>query len=504
MVPNTSATSRHPSGSRRIRSPSSRPTGNRWHTLQVIHRLVIASLLGASIAIAATAQDVPADWPTFGGNLESTGANLKSTGITAVNIAVLRRRQVKLDGAVDASAIYLHGVTVGRARHNAVFVTTLYGKTMALDADSGDVLWQYTPPSYQDLAGTRQFTNSTPVADPDRLFIYAASPDGFIQKLTVSDGRLLWRTAITKLPQREKMASPLKFFRGHVIAVTAGYIGDRPPYQGHVAILDGGTGNLLQVWNSLCSIRPGLMEPSSCPQSQSAIWGRAGAVIDSGDGHIFIATGNGDWNGKTDWGDALIELDAGGTQMLGNYTPADTEELNDRDLDLGSTSPVLLGNDLLAQGGKDGKIRLLSRKAIAGTAPHKDHEVQIIATPSGTDLFTQPAVWRQGGHTWMFAADNGGTAAWELDNGLLHEKWKNTIGGTSPFEAGGLLFVYAREGGLNVYEAMTGKRVATLPCGPGHWNSPIVVDGKIILPEGNANLRATNGVLDIWSLPGGH
>jgi hypothetical protein len=189
--------------------------------------------------------------------------------------------------------------------------------------------------------------------------------------------------------------------------------------------------------------------------------------------------------------------------MLGNYTPADTEELNARDLDLGSSSPVLLGGDLIAQGGKDGKIRLLSRQAIIGGGPHKDHELQNVSTPSGTDMFTQPAVWEHDGRTWMFAADNGGTAAWALENAKLQEKWKNTTGGTSPFEAGGLLFVYARAGGLNVYEAASGKHIATLPCGPGHWNSPIVLQGEIILPEGNANDRATSGVLDIWSVRSG-
>ncbi|MGA8277624.1 MAG: PQQ-binding-like beta-propeller repeat protein [Rhodanobacteraceae bacterium] len=464
---------------------------------------MIPLLLGASVTVAAAAQSLPAqDWLVFGGNVQSTSVNPRPTGITAANVAQLTRRQIKLDGTVDASAIYLHGVTVHGTRHNAIFVTTTYGKTLALDANSGTVLWEYTPASYQKLAGTRQITNSTPVADPDRQSIYAASPDGYVQKLAVGDGRVVWRTAITKLPLREKMASPLKFFRGHVIAVTGGYIGDQPPYQGHVAILDGNSGKLLQVWNSLCSNRTGLMDPSSCPQSDSAIWGRAGAVIDPGSGDIFIATGNADWNGTTDWGDSVIELDASATEILGNYTPANSEELNADDLDLGSTSPVLLGNDLIAQGGKDGKIRLLSRKAIGGTAPHKGHEQQIVATPSGTDLFTQPAVWQHDGQTWMFAADNGGTAAWELEDGKLQEKWKNGTSGTSPFAADGLLFVYAREGGLNLYEAASGKRVATLPCGPGHWNSPIVLQGKIILPEGNANDHGTRGVLDIWSLPG--
>src|ERR1700722_5170135 len=476
-----------------------------WHTLGMRYRVLISLLLGASVTVVAAAQGLPAqDWPMFGGDVESTSANLRPTGITAANVAQLSRRQIKLDGTVDASAIYLRGVTVHGALHNAIFVSTSYGKTLALDADSGVILWEYTPSSYQALAGTRQITNSTPAADPDRQFIYAASPDGYIQKLTVSDGRPVWRSAITKLPQREKMASPLKFFQGHVIAVTAGYIGDRPPYQGHVAILDGNSGKLLQVWNSLCSNRTGLLDPGSCPQSQSAIWGRAGAVIDPGNGEIFIATGNGVWNGMTEWGDSLIELDASATKILGNYTPADTEELNARDLDLGSASPVLLGGDLIAQGGKDGKVRLLSGKTIAGAAPHKDHELQTVSTPSGTDLFAQPAVWKHDGQTWMFAADNGGTAAWELQNAKLEEKWKNDNGGTSPFEAGGLLFVYARQGGLNVYEADSGKHVATLPCGPGHWNSPIVLQGQIILPEGNANDHATSGVLDVWSLPNGN
>jgi hypothetical protein len=453
---------------------------------------------------AATARGALAQsWPMFGGNVQSASANPEPTGITAADIRLLRRRRVELRGLVDASVIYLHGALIQGVRHNAVFLTTSYGRTLALDADSGNVLWEYTPASYRRLQGTRQFTNSTPVAGPQGQAVYAASPDGYIEKLAVSDGRLLWRTAITELPLREKMDSPLKYFRGRVIAVTAGYIGDRPPYQGHVAILDGASGRLLHVWNSLCSNVAGLMQPSSCPQSRSAIWGRAGAVIDPGDGHIFIATGNGGWNGASDWGDALIELDSAAKQIVGNYTPADTEELDDSDLDLGSTSPVLLSGSLLAQGGKDGKIRLLSRARIAGSAAHRGGELQIVPTPEGAQLLTQPAVWHRHGETWMFAADSGGTAAWRLLNGRLHAEWRNRIGGTSPFEAGGLLFVYAPDGGLNVYEAAAGQRIATLACGPGHWNSPIVVDGKIILPEGDANSRATRGVLDIWTLPAG-
>jgi hypothetical protein len=83
---------------------------------------------------------------------------------------------------------------------------------------------------------------------------------------------------------------------------------------------------------------------------------------------------------------------------------------------------------------------------------------------------------------------------------MLTRMWSNSNGGTSPVVAGGLLYVYNPQGGLYVYDAVLGTQVAKLDTGNGHWNSPIVVDGKIALPEGNANQHATSGVLNIWTL----
>ncbi len=346
-------------------------------------RCLVAFLVLGGIGILQVTAWAQNDWAQFGWDVAGNSAPSFGTGITAANVASLSRHEVKLDGTVDASAIYLEGVTVNGSRHDVFFVTTTYGKTIAVDANYGSILWEYTPDGYASWEGSRQITNSTPVADPDRQSIYAAAPDGAIRKLAISDGHALWTTPITLLPVREKIASPLKEFKGHIVAVTGGYVGDRPPYQGHVAVLDATSGKLLHVWNSLCSDRTGLLQPASCPDTQSAIWGRAGATIDPATGNIFVATGNGPYDGKTNWGDSLIELNPDATEMLGNYTPANNAELNDRDQDLGSTSPVLLGGDFLAQGGKDDLIRLLSIKAIAGAAAHTDHELQTVSTPFG-------------------------------------------------------------------------------------------------------------------------
>jgi outer membrane protein assembly factor BamB len=472
-------------------------------------RLPLLLILGAILSVQIAAQrsgyqEAVKDWPQFGYDPSSSSAYPAWTGITAANAAALTRRQVRLDGTVDASAIYLHGVIVNGLSHDVFFVTTTYGKTIAIDAESGAVLWESQPPASAPLAGTAQITNSTPAADPDRQYIYAASPDGTVQKLAIADGHVVWSTAITLLPTREKIASPLKIFNGRVIAVTGGYIGDAPPYQGHVAVLDAQSGTLLSVWNSLCSDQAGLLRPSSCQSTRSAIWGRAGAVIDPTTGDIFVATGNGPYDGKTNWGDSLIELNPTATQVLANYTPTDNSNLENADLDLGSTSPVLLGSGIVAQGGKDMLIRLLPISGIADVTPHAGGELQTVSTPSKSMLYTAPAVWQDQGTTWMFGADSGATTAWTFAGGKLTQMWSHSTGGTSPVVAAGLLYVYNPNGGLYIYDPTSGTQLANLSCGGGHWNSPIVADGRIALPEGNANGHASTGVLDIWSIPPRH
>jgi outer membrane protein assembly factor BamB len=468
----------------------------------MVWQLLWLVVLSVRIAAQRAGRHEPVrDWPQFGADAASSGAPPAPTGITAANVASLNRRQVHLDGTVDASAIYLHGVTVNGSNHDVFFVTTSYGKTIAIDADNGAILWEYTPPGYSTWVDTAQITNSTPAADPDRQHIYAAAPDGTVQKLAIMDGHVLWKTPITLLPSHEKICSPLKVFGGRIIAVTGGYIGDAPPYQGHVAVLDAETGTLQHVWNSLCSDRAGLIQPASCQSTRSAIWGRAGAVIDPWTGNIFVATGNGPYNGKTDWGDSVIVLDPDATQVLANYTPTDNAMLEDEDLDLGSTSPVLLGAGVLAQGGKDALIRLFGISDMAGADPHTGNELQTVSTPARNGLYTAPAVWRDRAETWVFAADGGGTAAWTIGNGKLTPIWNLPTAGTSPVIAGRLLYVYHPGGGLRVYDPASGTQIAILDCGSGHWNSPIVVDGRIALPEGYADGHLTAGVLDIWTVP---
>ena len=69
--------------------------------------------------------------------------------------------------------------------------------------------------------------------------------------------------------------------------------------------------------------------------------------------------------------------------------------------------------------------------------------------------------------------------------------------------AGGLLYVFDEQGGsLDVYAPTSGRLLRSLPADSGHWNSPIVAGGRIVLPVGNYMDHATSGELFVYHLPG--
>ena len=154
-----------------------------------------AALLVGTLAWKGAGADAAHDWPRFGFDAAGTNSSTAEAGIAAADLARLRPQRVTLPGTVDASAIYLHAVTILGAPHDAFFVTTTYGITLAIDADSGVILWQHRPDGYESWVGSSQITTATPVADPDRAFIYAANPGGTIEKLAVRDGSAAWSTA---------------------------------------------------------------------------------------------------------------------------------------------------------------------------------------------------------------------------------------------------------------------------------------------------------------------
>jgi len=466
---------------------------------------------------AAAAASGTADWLQFGDNAQSTGAGPAESGITAGNARGLRLRQARIDGIADSSAIALGAVTVHGARHDLIVVTTSYGKTIAIDPGSGRRLWEFRPAQVNSSPGNPQVTTASPAADPDRRFVYSASPDGVIHKLSLATGHQVWSRRITFDAGHEKIASSLHVSGSWVVVVTGGYIGDAPPYDGHVVTIDRASGRIVHVWNSECSNRHELIRARSCSvtntNGDNAIWGRAGAIIEPGSGRILVATGNGPFDGRTSWGDSVVELAPDASALLHNWTPTNQAHLDATDTDVGSSSPALLppfgGRRLALQGGKAGVMDLLDLDRLNGTTGGPGRrlggQVSETSTPGGAQLFTQPAVWSSHGHTYVFVADGSATAAYELVDAAhprLRQLWEKGSAGTSPVVSGGLLYVFDPGGTINIRKPLSGGLVRALPAGRGHWNSPIVTGGRVIEPTGAYGSSAASSVIDIWHLPG--
>src|SRR6185312_2673439 len=262
---------------------------------RLMHLLAVAALLaacGSDSGSSAAVESVPhataelAVWPEFGLDPQRSDATEAGTGITAANVGHLRDRRITLPGTIDSSPIYLADAKVRGGTHALAVMTSSYGRTFAIDANTGKRLWTYTPPGYSGWVGSAQITNASPILDPSpqHRYVYAASPDGVVHKLLLASGKEVrsghWPVTITRDPTKEKMGSALNVDGPYVIATTSGYIGDAPVYQGHVVLIDRSTGKLAAVFNSLCANRRSIIVPSSCPESDSAVLSRGGAVVE--------------------------------------------------------------------------------------------------------------------------------------------------------------------------------------------------------------------------------
>ena len=167
------------------------------------------------------------------------GVGPATTGISAANAPASgrprdpHRRHRRLGGRRAAQR-----PVRGRTR-DVAFVTTTYGRTIAIDPGTGDRLWEFVPQGHQLLPGERPDHDRHAVIDPDRNFLYSASPDGWVHKLTVAGGRQVAGPATRDLGCHPREDRPGAQHRGQ-----RRDRGDRrihrrrPVYQGHVVMID--------------------------------------------------------------------------------------------------------------------------------------------------------------------------------------------------------------------------------------------------------------------------
>ena len=129
----------------------------------------------------------------------------------------------------------------------------------------------------------------------------------------------------------------------------------------------------------------------------------AGPAADSG-GDIYLSVGNGLSSamlGESDYGNSVVRLRASGNTITVTdyFIPFDFQILDDVDLDVGSTAPVLLPDQpgaphqhLLTVNGKNGAVYLLDRDNLGHWEPDTDNQI-VESFKDANISYSNPALW---------------------------------------------------------------------------------------------------------------
>jgi hypothetical protein len=520
----------------------------------------IGILLTASMSIEAQVNVT-----TWHNDLSRTGVNPQETILTTANVntnSFGRLFSIPVDGQVYAQPLVLSGVQIGGGTHNVVYVATEHDSVYAIDADTGTI---YAKVSLIPAGGTTVNSSSdlncgdidpevgitgTPVIDPASNTLYV------VAKSKVNGSIVQHLHALSTLTLAENFGGPVKIQatvpgaakdgngttvpftalfenqrpglvleNGHVLITWAAHC-DNPPWHGWLMSYNATTLGQEAVWNATPNGNPNaaLGDPNGL---SGGIWMSGAAPAVDANGNIFLVTGNGFWNGTTDFGDSIVKFGppANGTfPVLDYFTPFD--QGGPGDADVGSGGLVLLpttssGKQLLAEQGKKGTIFLLDRNNLGKNCVNlspacTNSDPQIVQELAGATMgvWNSPMYWN-GNVYWN--AQNDFAFAWSFNagnSGLLsttptsHSAQIFNMTAAASISANGttngIYWIMANTGELSAYDATdltkvlysSGQAAANRDSSGGatKYAPPTIVNGKVYI--GNANSVVAYGQLN--------
>jgi outer membrane protein assembly factor BamB len=369
------------------------------------------------------------------------------------------------------AAVYGEPLVVG----NTLIVATEGDKMFGLNARTGHRRWVTKLGKPQPLSGLPcgdidpLGITGTPSYDAQTGSVFAvAETNGghhTLWALDAATGQKRWHKSLDVLPQRNRSAeqerSAVLVEHGRVIVTFGGLAGDCDNYVGYVTSSPvSGNGRTFHY---------------AVPTAREAgMWSPAGPVLGR-NGHVYVASGNGaELNGRFDKSDSVTELSSKKLHRLSIFAPSTWRVDNQRDLDLGSSSPVSLpGLHRLVIAGKRGTVYLL-REHLGGIGSQ-------VRSLDGCAAFGGAAV---SGHTALMPClGQNQVRALRVGRHHLHWAWSANVYG-SPIIAGSLVYVADRgSGDLVVLHLSDGTVAQRIHAGSlTHFPSEVVDGGYVFVP----------------------
>ncbi len=306
--------------------------------------------------------------PTAHVDNSRTGANTAERLLTPTNVAggtFGLRGTYSMDGFVYAQPLYVPGVTVAGISRTCLITATMHNTVSCFNADrpSTAALWSVSlgtsyplasTPQGNLLYGTEVGIASTPVADPANNLLYVVrdttGPVWTLYKLNLSTGATISSVNITHAgfdPQQQLQRAALTLANGQVYVCFGSY-SDVATWFGWIFAYDAAALTQTAFFKTHTTNGAGL-------------WGSSGGPSVDGSGNLYMLTGNGTWNGTTDWGESILKWDAN-LNLTDWFTPSNGATLNTNDSDLSSGRAMLVpGSTVLVSCAKDFRVYNVDR-----------------------------------------------------------------------------------------------------------------------------------------------
>ncbi len=307
-------------------------------------------------------------------DLSRTGANTQETHLTQANATKIRKMGTfPSDGYVYGQPLIIEGVSISGATRVLLFASmanTIY--LYNADRPGSSAIWSVnvgTPNSSYVAFGTDFFSLPigclpTMTVDAVNALVYAVCATSTntwkLYSLNLADGTTHTAAVtiagtsggVTFDSVRHKARGALTLANSNVYVTFAGY-NDQAPYQGWVFAY--AASNLSQV-AALC------LTPSA--NNRGGIWESGGGMAVDGSGNLYVAVGDGQFDGATNFADSLVKLGSTLT-ILDSFTPSDYASLQSTDTDFGSGRPILTSTYVLV-GGKQPTWFVLNQSSLGG------------------------------------------------------------------------------------------------------------------------------------------
>ena len=379
--------------------------------------LLLAVCLQVSAQVAVTTQHN--DNSRTGQNLNETILNTSNVNVSSFGKLFFRT----VDGQIYGQVLYVPGLTIKGGVRNVVYVATQNNSVYAFDADNpltSTPLWQVnlgTPMPSTDIAAScvsitpQVGITSTPVIDTagKTLYVVADTKDtlGYHFKLH----------ALNLISGAEKFGGPVEIsgsVPGTGDASSNGSVPFQPLQQYNRPGLLLANGVVYAAFGSNCETIPwhgwifgydaltlqqAAIFNDTPNGSSGGIWGGGQGMLADNSGNIYFASGNGTFDanaGGSDYGDSIVKLStASGLTVSDYFTPWNEAVLEARDADIGSGGPIALpGTDMIANIGKDERMRLVSLSSMGEFSATLDGDMQEFqATANPWAFVGAPVYW---------------------------------------------------------------------------------------------------------------